>query len=121
MSLRTGIDLVEIERVEEAVRIYGERFLRRVYTLRELSDTGGNTASLAARFAAKEAAAKALGTGVGEVCWQDLEILRGPACEPELHLHGRAAELARELGLAEWSVSLSHTGKMAAAVVVAIG
>jgi holo-[acyl-carrier protein] synthase len=120
MTLATGIDLIEIERVRAAVEQYGKRFLERVFTPGELADAGGSVASLAARFAAKEAAAKALGTGIGSVCWKEIEILRGPAGQPFLYLHGAAAEQAASLGLTSWSVSLSHTHAHATAIVVAI-
>jgi holo-[acyl-carrier protein] synthase len=118
--LRTGVDLVEIARLEEAIQRHGERFLRRVFTVRELSELGKNTASLAGRFAAKEAVAKALGTGLGAVAWCDIEVLRGPQREPVLHLHGEAARKAAELGLTEWSLSLSHTQVHAIAFAVAM-
>ena len=84
MNLRTGVDLIELERIEGVIRRYGLRFLVRVFTPGELEEVGENTASLAVRFAAKEAVAKALGTGIGDVGWQELEILRGPARQPQL-------------------------------------
>ena len=118
--LRTGIDLVEIERFENAVRRHGARFLKRVFTPQELAEVGDNLASLAARFAAKEAVAKALGTGIGPVRWQEIEVLRGPARQPALHLHGAASQLAEELDLENWSISLSHTHAHAIALVVAL-
>ena len=120
MALATGIDLIEIERVQRAVGQYGKRFLERVFTEGELADARDNLASLAARFAAKEAASKALGTGIGSVCWKEIEVLRGPAGQPVLFLHGAAAQRAAELGLTCWSVSLSHTQAYATAIVVAI-
>ena len=118
--LRTGIDLIEIERIERAVQRHGERFLQRVFTPAELAEAGGSPASLAARFAAKEAAAKALGTGIGEVSWLDIEVLRDNNQPPRLHLHGVAAQRASELGLTEWAVSLSHARTHAIANVIAI-
>ena len=119
--LRTGVDLIELDRVESAIQRHGVRFLERVFTPRELEEVGENVASLAARFAAKEATAKALGTGIGDVGWQEIEILRGPARQPRLFLHGRASNLAGELDLETWSLSLSHTRTHAIALVVAIG
>jgi holo-[acyl-carrier protein] synthase len=119
--LRTGIDLVEIERLDATLERHGTRFLQRVFTPQELAEVGENRASLAARFAAKEAVAKALGTGIGPVTWQEIEVLRGPARQPMLHLHGAAQRLAQELGLGTWSVSLSHTHLYAVALVVAAG
>ena len=119
-ALATGIDLIEIERLQETIRRYGERFLLRVFTPGELSEVAGNSSSLAARFAAKEAVAKALGTGIGPVSWREIEILRGPARQPMLHLHGAARRLAEEQGLTHWSLSLSHTHSVAVASVVAL-
>ena len=119
--LRTGIDLIEVDRLESVIRRYGERFLNRVYTSREVMEVGFNPTSLAARFAAKEAVSKALGTGIGVVAWQEIEILRGSEREPILHLHGNAAALAQQIGLNKWSLSLSHTHLHAIALVVAIG
>jgi len=82
---------------------------------------GGNIASLAARFAAKEAVAKALGTGIGLITWHEIEILRGNANQPILALHHSAAQKAQELNLTHWSISLSHTSKLATAIAVAVG
>lgn len=121
MHLRTGVDLLEIERFEAAVQRHGERFLARVFTPRELFEVGDNLASLAARFTAKEAIAKALGTGIGDVSWQEIEILRGPVGQPDLYLHGQALKLADELGLGNWSLSMSHSHTYAIALVVAQG
>lgn len=119
--LCTGVDLVEIERFTAAVQRHGARFLDRVFTPQELVEVGGSLASLAARFAAKEAVAKALGTGIGAIRWQEVEILRGPARQPELYLHGEAARLAQAKGLESWSLSLSHGREHAIAMVVALG
>ena len=119
--LRTGIDLIEVERVARAAERHGDRFYERVYTPAELERCGGRFSALAARFAAKEAAAKALGTGIGDVRWTDFEVLHDERGRPELVLHGRAAELAAELALVHWSISLSHTREHAVAVVVAQG
>jgi holo-[acyl-carrier protein] synthase len=119
--VRTGVDLIEIARVEAVMRRYGERFLNRVFTSQEQADARGQAASLAARFAAKEAAAKALGCGIGPVGWLDIEITRDPQRQPELVLHGAALRRAQELRLREWSVTLSHSKDYAIALVVAIG
>lgn len=121
MHLQTGVDLIEVERIAGVIQRHGTRFLERVFTSDELAEVGRNVASLAARFAAKEATAKALGTGIGDVGWQEIEILRGPARQPRLFLHGRAANLAEELDLRTWSLSLSHDQIHAIALVVAIG
>jgi holo-[acyl-carrier protein] synthase len=116
--LATGIDLIEVQRIQEAIERHGARFLERIYTPEELVEAANSPASLAARFAAKEAAAKALGCGIGAVGWQDIEILRGPTGKPGIILHGSAAHRAAEQGLESWSVSLSHTREHAVAVVV---
>jgi holo-[acyl-carrier protein] synthase len=121
VNLATGVDLVEVARLERAIQRHGDRFLKRIFTRRELSLAGGKTTSLAARFAAKEAVAKALCTGIGEVMWLEIEVLHGPNKEPALTLHGRAKELAEEKGLAVWSLSLSHTAAFAIAMVTALG
>jgi holo-[acyl-carrier protein] synthase len=120
-ALATGVDLVEIERLEEVIERYGERFLQRVFTQQELDEVGENIASLAGRFAAKEAVSKALGTGIGPVSWREIEILRGDQREPVLRLYGSAAILARQRELNQWSLSLSHTNRYAIALVVATG
>ena len=119
--LSSGVDLVEIERMHSVIERYGERFLNRVFTSQELDEVGSNMSSLAARFAAKEAVSKALGTGIGKVTWREIEILRGPARQPILVLSGEADRLAQQLGLRQWSISLSHTQEHAIALVVAIG
>lgn len=121
MKLTSGIDIVEIERLQQAIERHGERFLDRIFTSQELAEVRSNLASLAARFAAKEAASKALGTGIGRVRWHEIEILRGPKREPKLVLHGEAARLADELGYETWTISLSHTHIYALAMVVAVG
>jgi holo-[acyl-carrier protein] synthase len=121
MQLATGVDLVEIQRLQQAIDRYGERFLQRIFTPSELEEVGRNTASLAGRFAAKEAVAKALGTGIGPVNWREIEVLRGPQRQPRLLLHGSAQQLAGELNLSDWSLSLSHSFSYAIAMVVAVG
>ncbi len=121
--LRTGVDLIEIERIKRAVDQHGDRFLERVYTATERQDCQQRVESLAARFAAKEAVAKALGTGIWRqgVEWVDIEIVRDPTSgAPSLLLHRAAADHAQHLGLTEWSVSLSHDRERAIAFVVAM-
>jgi holo-[acyl-carrier protein] synthase len=119
MRVQSGVDLIEIERVRDAIDRFGSRFLQRIFTEAELGEVGSSPASLAARFAAKEAVAKALGTGIGAVSWQEIEILRSNGNQPGLSLHGAAASLATEQGLKSWSVSLSHSQSHAIAVVIA--
>ncbi len=121
MLLRTGIDMIEIDRVQEVIRRHGRRYLERVFTQGELEQAAGQAQSLAGRFAAKEAAAKALGTGIGPVAWKDIEILGDDQKAPTLNLYGAAAEKAEQLGLSTWSVSITHSMSHALAVVVGAG
>ena len=120
-TVASGIDLIEIERLQKAFERYGMRLLSRIFTAQEIVEVGDSMASLAARFAAKEAVAKALETGIGEVGWLEIEILRGPNRQPMLSLHGAAARLAAEKGLRHWSISLSHSLTTAIALAVATG
>ncbi|MDH5607167.1 MAG: holo-ACP synthase [Anaerolineae bacterium] len=117
--LFTGVDLIEVERIERAIERHGDRFLTRIFTPAEIDLFSGNAPSLAARWAAKEAVAKALGTGIGDVEWVEVEILRGPDKEPILNLYGNAKRIAEEKNLTDWSLSLSHTHEHAIALVVA--
>ena len=121
MNLSSGIDLIEIERIQKALDRHGERFLKRIYTPAELQIARGSAPELAARFAAKEAASKALGTGIGPVSWRDIEIVNQPSGKPVLRLSGRAKTIAQAQGFDTWSVSLTHSRGMAAAVVVCLG
>ncbi len=120
-SLRTGVDLIDIDRFTHAYLRHSQRFLQRVFTPTELAENGENIASLAARFAAKEAVAKAFGTGIGHITWQEIEICRGCSGEPILHLYGEAQRMADEHHLNNWALSLSHTQTQAIAVVVVMG
>ena len=120
-----GTDLIEIARIERSVQRYGAAFLRRIYTPGEIAycmAKKNSAESLAARFAAKEAGAKALGTGISRgVSWKELEVRRAPGQRPELHLSGRAAQIAAALGVTRLSLSLSHSRELSIAVVVAEG
>lgn len=123
MVVSVGSDILEIERIAHAIEKW-PRFCARVFTEREREYCGSRVnpaASFAARFAAKEAAAKALGTGFRGFRWQDAEIVNNPQGQPEVVFWGRAADLAREKGLSQWAVSLSHSQTHAMAVVVATG
>lgn len=120
MQLRTGVDVVEIERFERLNPEIKPRFLKRVFTPQELEKCNGSSASLAGRFAVKEAVAKALQTGIGPVSWQDIETMEGQSGEPLLALHGEAAVLAEKLELHHWSISISHTNTIAVAVAIAM-
>jgi holo-[acyl-carrier protein] synthase len=118
--ITTGVDLMEIDRMAAVIERHGDRFLMRIFTPKELALFKNRIGSLAARFAAKEAVAKALCTGIGEVEWVHIEILSGPNKEPVLYLHGKAKQVAEEKGLQTWSISLSHTHEHAVAMVVAV-
>lgn len=121
MNLQIGVDLVEIPRIAAVLERYGQRFLDRIYTPAEQARARGRPAELAVRFAAKEAAMKALGTGRRGVGWREVEVLSDPRGRPLLRLHGRAAARAAVLGLTTFAVSLSHEHSMAVAMVVAWG
>lgn len=113
-----GVDIVEIHRIQAALDRWGERFLQRVYTEREIKFCRGRSPELAARFAGKEAVMKALGTGVRGVGWRDVEILPMRGGKPLVFLHGRALLRAKALGLADFAISLSHSRDYAIASVV---
>ena len=123
MVVGIGTDLIEIERVEQSIQRFGARFLERVFTAGEIAycqqkrKTAGE--SYAARFAAKEAGAKALGTGISRgISWKEIEVRREAGERPTLHWSGRAAERAAELGVSRVSLSLTHSESVAMAVVV---
>jgi holo-[acyl-carrier protein] synthase len=118
--LRCGIDSIEISRVEDGIARFGERFLNRFFTPGERSDCRDQPYRLAARLAAKEAVAKALGTGIGKVGWRDIEIRGDDMGRPALVLRGEARQVSLVLGLSQWDVSLTHTHTTATAVVVAL-
>ena len=114
----TGIDIIEIARIKKAIARWGERFLRRIYTNKELRLYGEKAPSLAARFACKEAVMKLLGTGRNGVKWREIETLSQLDGKPLINLYGRAQNEANRLGLKEIAVSLSHSKEYAIASVV---
>jgi holo-[acyl-carrier protein] synthase len=116
--LSVGVDIIEIERIGQAVERWGERFLQRIYTPGELAYSDGRLPQLAARFAAKEAVMKALGTGLRGVSWQEVEVVRKREGAPQVRLLGRALRRAQELGLGHFALSLSHSRTHAVAFVV---
>jgi holo-[acyl-carrier protein] synthase len=121
MIVRCGIDMIEHERVARGIERLGERFLNRFFTAGEREDCEDQPYRLSARLAAKEAVSKALGTGIGDVSWKEIEIrVNNPRRRPTLHLHGAAAVLASEMGLLHWDVSLTHARDYAAAMAVAM-
>ena len=121
LLLRTGVDLVEVDRLTKISPGIRSRFVARVFTNREVVDSRDLDASLLGKFAAKEAVSKALGTGIGLISWQEIEIVKGEQGEPKVELNGRALELAKNLNLTQWSISISHSQTQAVAFVVAYG
>ena len=117
-----GTDLADVGRIEESISRYGDRFVRRIFTANEIAYAGAKANRFeryAARFAAKEAGMKAIGTGwSGGVRWHDLEVISLPSGKPTLQLHGQAAEYAAKLGVRQIHLSLTHTATMAMAFVI---
>ena len=122
MIVGTGIDIAEVPRIAESIQQFGERFLRRIFTDQEIRycDSKANRVErFAARFAAKEAAMKALGTGWSRgVRWRDIEVWRSPGSRPTIRFHGKAAEFAARLSTKNVALSLSHTPEQAIASVI---
>lgn len=116
----TGIDVIEIARIQRTLDDFGERFLNRVYTEYERDRYRDRIAELAARFAAKEATSKALGTGIRGIRWREMEVVSNRRGKPVLVLHGQAADRARRLGLYSFDISLTHSKTDAIAFVVAL-
>jgi holo-[acyl-carrier protein] synthase len=124
MTLSTGVDIIELDRIYRALERYGDRFLARIYTPEEIARYGERLPELAARFAAKEAVSKALGVGINHMSsygigWREVEVLPDPLGKPVVRLTGRARQLAQEQGLRQWAISLSHGRDYAVAFVVA--
>jgi holo-[acyl-carrier-protein] synthase len=123
MILGLGTDLIEIERVQQSLTRFGQRFMDKVFTEGEIAycqQKKHSAESFAARFAAKEAAAKALGTGIARgISWREIEVRRNPGERPTLHLTGRAAERADSMGVRHLQLSLTHSRDVAMAVVIA--
>ena len=113
-----GVDIIEIERIERALAKFGPRFLARVFTPLEAAFCRGRVSELAARFAAKEAVMKALGTGARGVAWREIEVLPNHRGKPLVYLHGRAAKRAERIGLTALDISMSHSREFAVAFVV---
>lgn len=116
-STTCGVDIVEIESISRSIKVGGERFLQRVYTPEELAYCKGRLPQLAARFAAKEAASKALGTGMRGISWHDIEVVSNRRGRPFIILSGRAARIAERLHLCDWKISISHSPLFAIAFV----
>ncbi|MGB1250441.1 MAG: holo-ACP synthase [Candidatus Promineifilaceae bacterium] len=118
--ITSGIDLVEIGRIERTIARQGQRFLDRIFTAQEQAYCEGRVHQLAARFAVKEAVSKALGTGIGDMRWVDIEVINNERGKPILHLHGKAQQIANEQALHNWSISISHTDTLAIGQAVAL-
>ena len=119
-SYAVGIDMIAIARVQGVIERHNERFLRRVYTPEEVAFCRGRVPELAARFAAKEAVMKALGTGARGVAWREIEVLPDRRGKPLVYLYGRARDRAERIGLRALDVSLSHEREFAVAAVVGL-
>ena len=117
MELAIGVDIIEIARVQRVLERHPERFLERVYTPEEVAFCRGRIAELAARFAAKEAVMKALGTGARGLAWREIEVLPNRRGKPLIYLHGRAKERGEAIGFRAADVSLTHSHEFAIAVV----
>jgi holo-[acyl-carrier protein] synthase len=122
MIVGTGIDIAEVPRIAESIKRFGDRFLRRVFTegeIRYCDSKANRVERYAARFAAKEAAMKAIGTGWNHgVAWRDVEVCHMPGGRPTMTFHGKAAEFAAQLGTKHIALSISHTGQFAIAQVI---
>jgi holo-[acyl-carrier protein] synthase len=122
MIVGSGIDIAEVPRIAEAIARHGDRFLHRIYTegeMRYCDSKANRVERYAARFAAKEAAMKALGTGWNHgVRWRDVEVCREPGGRPSIRFHGKAAEFANRLGAKHVALSISHTAEQAIAQVI---
>lgn len=119
-AITVGVDIIEIDRIAKMIEQHGDRFLRRIYTQRERERYETRVPELAARFAAKEATSKALGTGIRGLTWREMEILSNRRGKPILILHGDAARRAAMLGLSHFDISLTHSRTDAMAFVVAL-
>jgi holo-[acyl-carrier protein] synthase len=118
MEYAVGIDVIEIARVKRVLARHPERFLRRVYTPEEVAFCRGRVPELAARFAAKEAVMKALGTGARGLAWREIEVLPNQRGKPLVYLHGLARKRAEKIGLRGVDISLTHSHDLAIAAVV---
>ena len=122
MIVGTGVDLCEVDRIEKSIERFGDKFVKRVYTSAEIAYVerkANRFERYAARFAAKEAGMKAIGTGWRHgVRWQDFEVTNLPSGKPTLRFHGVAAEVAERLGVTNVALSLTHTRELGMAHVI---
>ena len=117
-QIHSGIDIIEIARIKNVLYKHPKRFLEKIFTEYERNYCRGRSTQLAARFAAKEAAMKALGTGVRGVGWKEIEVQRLPSGKPYIKLHGRANERAKFIGVEKIELSISHSKELATAMVI---
>ena len=116
--LAVGVDIIELDRIARTVERWDQRFLDRIYTPQELAYCRGRVPQLAARFAAKEAVMKALGTGRYGLSWRDIEVVRSRGRAPSIQLHDRALRISERLGMESLTLSISHSRDYAIAMVV---
>ena len=119
VNIAVGIDIIEVDRVRKVYEQHGERFLQRVFTEREIQQCHGKINRFAARFAAKEAISKALGTGIHGVAWREMEIMQLRSGRPTVRLHGKAKRRAEQLGISAFDVSMSDLAHFSIAVAIA--
>ena len=117
-QIHSGIDIIEIARIKNVLTKHPKRFLEKIFTEYERNYCRGRSTQLAARFAAKEAAMKALGTGVRGVGWKEIEVQRLPSGKPYIKLYGRANERAKFIGVEKIELSISHSKELATAMVI---
>src|SRR5437763_10816396 len=120
VNIAVGIDIIEVDRVRKVYEHHGERFLRRVFTEREILQCRGKINRFAARFAAKEAISKALGTGIHGIAWREMEIVQLRSGRPTVRLHGNAKKRAELLGLSAFDVSMADLAQFSIAIAVAV-
>ena len=119
VNIAVGIDIIEVDRVRKVYEHHGERFLQRVFTEREIQQCRGKINRFAARFAAKEAISKALGTGIHGVAWREMEIVQLRSGRPTVRLHGKAKLRAEQLGISAFDVSMSDLAHFSIAIAIA--
>ena len=117
-ELHSGIDIIEIDRIQNVLIKHPERFLRKIFTEYEINYCRGRATQLAARFASKEATMKALGTGIRGVGWREVEVQRLRSGKPYIILHGRAKKRAESMGIKKIELSISHSKNLATAMVI---
>ncbi|MFL2635017.1 MAG: holo-ACP synthase [Dehalococcoidia bacterium] len=115
-----GIDAIEIDRIKKVYKKFGDKFLSRIYTQKEIAFCRGRILELSARFAGKEAAMKALGTGIIGISWKEIEILSNRRGKPVIHFHGKAKKRANDMKLRATDISITHLNSIAIVIVVGV-